>query len=160
MLEYMVKRMWWITKIIDNKDFDKDKIENQIVVLWPWPWNINDSDDKKMVNLLKIVDELKENDRKMLWICLWHQAICKQNWMEIEKQRKTTQWVQKKINLPSENQTVWFYNSFSPKIVSSNKRLIYQSENNSVSMQFHPESIMSVNWFEILKESILKLLLK
>lgn len=162
----MISRMWWIVKIVRNEDFNSWEFLNSIVVLWPWPWDINDSGNPKMVKLLKITEELESSNRKIIWICLGHQAICKQKWMPVLRQTEITQWVQKTINILGKDQTVWFYNSFSPVTTTTKNpqdciiddKLIYQKSDNSVSMQFHPESIMSVNWFDILKDSILNLL--
>ena len=72
----------------------------------------------------------------------------------------------KKIYIFGEKQTVWFYNSYSPvsdpeKFSFSEQlllddRLIYIRDWNFAWVQFHPESIMSVNGFDILKKLILK----
>jgi len=85
--------------------------------------------------------------------------------MDVKRQDIITQWVQKEICLFWGKKVVWYYNSFSPidngeennyGVVEWN-RMMYRQTENQVSMQFHPESIMSKSGFEILKESILGL---
>jgi len=181
------KYYWWAFWYLDNEEMDScitirsaNIRHNWDLSVRAWAWIVADSEKEKETDetinkanwffsilwnntsFESFLEQLNENQKKVLWICLWHQAICKQNWMRIEKQIKTTQWVQKEINIFSKKQNVWFYNSFSPIIDNSDysdeNRNIYQYSKNSVSMQFHPESIISINWFEILKESIIKLI--
>ncbi len=166
MLKNMITRMGGEVEVINNEDFNKDEISDEtIVLLWPWPGDINDENDPKMVKLLELTKYFQEKDQKMLWICLGHQAICKHNGMLVERQEIITQWVQKEIELFWEKKVVWYYNSFSPidngeennYDVVEWERMMYRQTENQVSMQFHPESIMSKDGFEILKESILGL---
>lgn len=167
MLSYMITRMGWIVDIIENEDFNEDTLNNDaIVLLWPWPWDINDENDPKMQKLLEVAKSLQEKWQKMIWICLGHQALCHLNGMKIPRQEKITQWVQKEIKLFGEKKTVGYYNSYSPVAqrerhendVVEGERLMYRQTENQVSMQFHPESIMSKDGFDILEQSILSIL--
>lgn len=164
---FMIEKMWWIVEVIDNKDFDIEKVDNyDIVLLWPWYWDINDENDDKMINLLNITKVLIENNKKTLWICLWHQAICKTKGFNIEKQDEIWQWEQEKVTINWKTETLWFYNSFSPVFnekkdsIESFKwdRILKLSETNISSIQAHPESIMSTTWFKVLEDMILEIL--
>lgn len=164
---FMIEKMWWKINIVDNEDFDLSMVDNyDVILLWPWYGDINDWEDKKMVKLLNIAEELISNDKKILWICLWHQAICKTKWYEVKRQQKITQWEQLELVSNWKLETLWFYNSFSPVINWENpnvekyfgNRILNYKESNISSTQSHPESIMSINWFEILKNMILGLI--
>lgn len=167
MSAYMIEKMWWITKVIENKDY-KEEMEKSydIVVLWPWYWDINDENDPKMLNLLGIASRLTQNNTKLLWICLWHQAISKALWYEVKKQENISQWEQMKVSIWWEEKTMAFYNSYSPvykedeieKDVFKQDRVLTLKAKNIASIQAHPESIMSIDWFEVLKDMILKVL--
>lgn len=166
MLKYMITRMGGEVEVIENEKFNKEKIsDDTIVVLGPWPWDINDEKDPKMLKLLELTKYFQEKNQKMLWICLGHQAICKHNGMDVKRQETITQWVQKEIDLFWEKKVVWYYNSFSPidngeennYDVVEWERIMYRQTEKQVSMQFHPESIMSKDGFDILKKSILGL---
>lgn len=164
---FMIKRMWWVVEIIDNKDFYISLVNaSDIILLWPGYWDINNKEDEKMLKLLEITKTLISKDIKLLWICLWHQAICKTMWYEIAKQEKITQWEQKDVIINWKTEKLWFYNSFSPvdnwlleniEIFNWDRILTYKSENIS-STQAHPESIMSINWFDILKNMIMEII--
>jgi len=167
---YMIERMWGEVDIVFNNDFDINIVDNyDIVLIWPWYWNINDKRDKKMLKLLDFTKKLIDSEKKLLWICLWHQAICKVKWFEIEKQEGITQWEQLEVEFNWKKETLWFYNSFSPVITNwdinwietfNQNRILNYKEKNIYSTQSHPESIMSINWFEILKNMILKIIKK
>ena len=164
---YMIEKMWGNIDIVSNKDFDLSIMDNyDLVLIWPWYWNINDESDKKMINLLGITEKLIDSEKKILWICLWHQAICKVKWFEIEKQKEIIQWEQKEVEFNWRKEILWFYNSFSPVInwdnnwidIFEDNRILNYREENIYSTQSHPESIMSINWFNILKDMILDLI--
>lgn len=164
---FMIGRMWWVVEIIDNKYFDISWVnDSDIILLWPGYWDINNKEDEKMLKLLEITKTLISKDIKLLWICLWHQAICKTIWYDIEKQETITQWEQLDVNMNWKIEKLWFYNSFSPvdnwlykniETFENDRILTYKNENIS-STQAHPESIMSINWFDILKSMILEIL--
>jgi len=166
---FMIKKMWWVVEIVDNSDFDVSNIDDfDVILLWPWYWDINDKSNNTMLNLLNITEKLIKHKKKILWICLWHQAICKTKWYEIKKQEKITQWEQLEVEIRWKKEMLWFYNSFSPVIkwnednieTFSNDRVLKYSDENISSIQPHPESIMSINWFEVLKSMILDLIKK
>jgi len=167
---YMIERMWGKIDIISNNDFDINIINNyDIVLIWPWYWDINDINNEKMTKLLDITKKLIDLNKKIIWICLGHQAICKVKWFEIKKQSKITQWEQKEVTFNWKKELLWFYNSFSPIInwkinnwveVFEKNRILNFKEENIYSTQSHPESIMSINWFNILKSMILELIKK
>lgn len=164
---FMLEKMWWIVDIVDNKDF---KIENtldyDVVLLWPGYWNINNEDDIKMKKLLDVTEKLIKINTKLLWICLWHQAICKVKWFDIEKQEDICQWKQLDVILNWKRQKLWFYNSFSPVYRWHEewvgrfkcKRVLSYRKANISSIQAHPESIMTINWFEIFKQMVLDII--
>ncbi len=168
MSAFMIKKMWWReVDVIDYKEFDINNIDKyDFVMVWPGYWDINNEDDERISSLLNITWELLETDKKILWICLGHQAICKLKWYNIIRQPEITQWVKKTVNLDWEEKMLWFYNSYSPvvkwwdddnvEVFDDNRVLTYNSDNIS-SIQAHPESIMSIDWFEVLKNMILKL---
>jgi len=167
MSAYMMEKMGANVNVIYNLDFDIKNINDyDIIVLWPGYWDINDDNDERMINLLKISQYLLDNKKKVIWICLWHQAICKTLWYEVKRQEEITQWVQKEVNIFWKTKTLAFYNSFSPVInwndnwveIFFDDRILSLNRENISSIQAHPESIMCKEWFEILKNMVLRII--
>lgn len=162
-IQHMLETMWMHVEQIKNTWKALKAPDSDYVLLWPWYWDINNTQDQKMQSLLELVAQLKKTNIPTIWICLWHQAICKDLWHNIKKLETLEQWIQKKIPLNWEIQQVWSYNSYSPlwetqdfeDATIENGRVLYQKTGNCTSVQFHPESIMSESWFEILRDMLL-----
>ncbi|MDP2090172.1 MAG: chorismate-binding protein [Candidatus Gracilibacteria bacterium] len=164
---FMIERMGGNVKIVNNGNFEFNKINaSDIVLLGPGYGDINDENDYKMIKLLDITDRLISNNNKIIGICLGHQAICKTKGYQIEKQDKITQGEQLEVLINGKYEKLGFYNSFSPvnngtnnniEIFLNNRILNYKDSHIS-STQAHPESIMSINGFELLKNMILEIL--
>jgi len=131
---------------------------------------MNDMNDQKMKTLTTHTRELMKQKRNLLGICLGHQAIAKEMGMEIEKLPEPAQGVQLKLIVSSncyikrEEERLGFYNSFCPIkkgfnafIGPYNRYLPIIREENISGFQFHPESIMSENGFEILRDELVRI---
>lgn len=172
MLAYMLEVMWAKVDIVPYADMMRRCAEEDmgfdIVLLWPWPWDINDTSCERMKKIRDNAEFLALFKQKTLGICLGHQAICWEKHIPIKQQKIITQWEQKELHLFDKKEKLGFYNSFSPEVwknytpvasdVVEDGRLLYQQSDHTVSCQFHPESIMSVNGFEILKKMVLEVL--
>lgn len=134
MLSYLIEKMWWKCEIIKNEDYTNSN-NVDFTLLGPWPWDINDEQDPKMTKLLSITKDLKESWKNVLGICLWHQALCKNMWYKVARQKHINQWKQRDIKIFWKKEKVAFYNSFSPIInddmkldeleIYNNDRLFY-----------------------------------
>jgi phenazine biosynthesis protein phzE len=172
MLAHLLKLMWIKVDIKRYKapylnDYNIESIlDYDFVLIWPWPWNPK-SDDKKMIKNLEIIDFLEKNNKKYFWICLWHQLICRYQNIKLEKKEIITQWEQIQIDFYGKKENVAFYNTFtwliskncenSKNTFSYNKTTweIYALKSkNYFWLQFHPESILTQYWYEILEREI------
>jgi 2-amino-4-deoxychorismate synthase len=162
-LQHMMECMWMEVNVLINSGKNIALPDTDIVLLWPGYWNINDSNNPKMKELQSITKQLILSDRAFTWVCLWHQAICKALWSDIVKQKKATQWAQREILLKGKKQTVWMYNSFAPQwkidspdniIKDDDWNILFLKKQNIASCQFHPESIMTQNGYEILRDML------
>lgn len=170
MLSHLLKLMWLKVKIqkIDSIYSNLNKVlDYDIILIWPWPWNPK-SNDKKMMKNIKIIDFLEKNNKKYFWICLWHQLICRNNCINLDKKDIPTQWEQKKINLFWVSENVAFYNTFAWYINKNEIDSKFSCDNNTWEIyairwdsyfwfQFHPESILTQHWYLILEREIERL---
>jgi 2-amino-4-deoxychorismate synthase len=140
--------------------------QEDILILWGGPGDINDETDEKMNKIREIIETW--GDAPLLGVCLGCQDICKHLWLEVRKLPKSQQWVQNTIKLFVRDEKVGQYNSYAGfgKIPWCHPRrnqdksinLIHAQEQKMLGVQFHPESVMTQNGREILKNLLLKLI--
>jgi len=163
MIKNQLEDMWVIVSLTKSTQNASELLDTDVVLLWPGYGDINDSNNPKMVALLELTRELISTGRSVVWICLWHQAICKELGFEVVQQETITQWVQKEILLLWKKQNVWMYNSFAPRwdsrsintcVKDTDWNILFLSHGNITSCQFHPESIMTENGYDILTDML------
>lgn len=140
------------------------------VVLGPGPGNPGDLGDPKMRLLRELTAELvREHRYGLLGICLGHELIAAELGMEIVRKAVPYQGAQTRIELFGRPETVGFYNSFtarcdSPAAVELAAHGIEVSRDEEsgelhalrgsgfASVQFHPESVLTVRGSAIVTE--------
>ncbi|MCD5385107.1 chorismate-binding protein [Candidatus Gracilibacteria bacterium] len=171
---FMIEKMGGIAEVVSSENFDYSIVDNfDIILLGPGYGNINNTNDKRIINLLRITKKLIKEQKNILGICLGHQAICKLKGYDVCRQNLNFQGEQKKVNFGGKEETLGFYNSYSPVFNGSyrgnieeidtfydDSRILNYRNKHIYSTQSHPESIMSINGFDILKNMILHVLKK
>lgn len=166
MLAHLLTLIWLDITLKRYSEIEKEELSNfDFVLVWPGPWNPTD-DSKKMKINLDFIDYLNKNNIKHFWICLWNQLICRYNDIKLKKKEIPTQGEQIEIDLFWKKELVAFYNTFTWIVeekenlefsVNDEKQINALKWDNFFSFQFHPESILTKNWLEILERYLLKL---
>ena len=140
--------------------------QEDILILWGGPGDINDETDEKMKKIREIIET--RGNAPLLGVCLGCQAICKHLWLEVRKLSRAQQGVQNTIKLFGKDEKVWQYNSYAGfgripwcrprRNQDKSINLIHAQEQKMLGVQFHPESVMTQNGREILKNLLLKLI--
>ncbi|WP_075735719.1 anthranilate synthase family protein [Streptomyces acidiscabies] len=131
------------------------------VVLGPGPGDPSDLGDPKMRFLRGLAGELLRGHRYgVLGVCLGHELIAAELGMEIVRKEVPFQGAQVEIELFGRREVVGFYNSFVARCGETEVE-VSKAENGEVhavrgagfaGVQFHPESVLTINGAEIVRE--------
>jgi len=171
MIAHMLNTMGYDARFIDTFAFDAKADASDVIVIGPGPGDVNDTGNPRMARLMEIVRALKAADRKLLGVCLGHQALCLSEDIPVMPLIASYQGEQRQADVFGERRRLGFYNSFSSKItpeIASRPRFIpYLDEGghiiamegaNFIGFQFHPESVMSEHGDRLLEHAVQKLL--
>lgn len=169
MLRHMFSCMGIEVSVVRFSEYDIERDTSDITLLGPGPGNPNEQDVEKIAINNSIAAELIRRKKPSLFICLGHQILCKSLGFEVKRKDKPLQGSQVKINLFGREELVGFYNTFAPQLpgkpvemevssIPETNELIGLRSQHFISYQFHPESLLTKNGFNILQESIEHLL--
>ncbi|MGI8310083.1 anthranilate synthase family protein [Saccharopolyspora hattusasensis] len=149
-----------------DESFEMD--DDEFIVLGPGPGDPRVLDDPKIATLRRIARRLLHDRRRFLAVCLGHQVLCGLLGLEVVPEVVPNQGEQIDIDLLGERRTVAFYNTFVAR--SSSDRLYHRDLPGPVvisrepdsgrvyalsgpgfrSIQFHPESVLTIDGMSIL----------
>lgn len=141
-----------------------------LLVLGPGPGDPNDGRDLRLVEARKLVRWVVENRSiPTLAVCLSHQLVCRELGLEVQPLPHPNQGAQKRIRFFDDDVTVGFYNSFSAYAKGDIPQLEVARDaesgevhairtDNIVGVQFHPESVLSVDGAHVLERAVEHLL--
>lgn len=141
------------------------KYENEdVTIVGPGPGNPNDKTCSKMQIIRNISLNLLENKRKFLSICLGHQSLCRALGIEVKRGVDVMQGEQVIVDFFGENQCVGMYNTFFgikdknyeniEFCLDENKQIYAMRGEGFFSVQFHPESVLTIDGFEIISNML------
>jgi len=146
-----------------------------LVVMGPGPGDPNDLGNAKIVRLYSAISNLLERQQPFLAVCLSHQVLSATLGLTITRRSDPNQGVQKDIDLFGHPECVGFYNTFSARCVYSHISIPGRLDTAEVSfdpdegevhalrgngfygIQFHPESILTIDGVRIFEEILTRL---
>ncbi len=165
MLEHQL-RMLGLSVTIRRFDEDFDLAGHDLVVVGPGPGDPCAADDPKIAKLAAVVDELLGSGRPFMATCLSHQVLSRRLGLPVLRRSLPNQGTQRWIDLFGSRERVGFYNTFSAR--SEHDRLdtwagaVQVSRDPGTaevhalrgprfaSVQFHPESLLTIDGPRIL----------
>jgi phenazine biosynthesis protein phzE len=175
MQKHIMGKMGVIAEVVRYSEFDAENFEDyDLIVIGPGTGNPNDTNSPKMKKVYDVTCALLKKRRKVLAICLGHQILCRALGIEVMKMKGTFQGVPKTVDLFGVPEIAGFYNTFAGRFrdgLEKEKNIsvaydknsgeihaIKDRERNFVGFQFHVESILTQNGYDILKDALLELL--
>jgi phenazine biosynthesis protein phzE len=167
MMKHMFDHMGVAARVVRHDAPGLDVLGSDLVLVGPGPGDPTNLDDPKMRRVHGVVDGLLRSGGKFLAVCLGHQVLCHQLGLSIAKLDPPLQGVQKPIDLFGREESVGFYNTFAavrpdasdapPGVeiwAEAGGRVNALRAPSFVSFQFHLESVLTTNGFDILKEAV------
>lgn len=172
MLKHILSKLGANVNIIRYNTYNFDKDKSDITIIGPGPGNPNDTENEKMNIIRNITQKFIKSDRKFVGVCLGHQFICKSLGINVVRKEKPFQGVQERIDFFGKKEIVGFYNTFAGIYEEGlesklNVEICYNQKTkeihgirgrNFVGFQFHPESILTQNGMEILRNELINLM--
>jgi phenazine biosynthesis protein phzE len=175
MLGHIFDKIGIKSSIVSYNSFNINdyNIENTFFVIGPGPGDPNNTKDLKITRLDTIVKDIFESGARFCGICLGHQIISKHLGFSLRLGKNCTQGEQKEIDFFNEKQLVGFYNTFyaenSGDVANKNSlETCFDKNTNDIyairgerffSMQFHPESLLTQNGYQIILNELERLYL-
>ncbi len=177
MQKHIMEKMGISVEVVRYSEFNVENYADfDLVVIGPGTGDPNDRENAKMKKVFDVTGALMEKQRSFLSICLGHQILCRVLGIEVHKKPEAFQGVPKIIDLFGDQEIAGFYNTFAGVYtgeletckniaVSYDKQsgeihAIKNRDHRFIGFQFHVESILTQNGYDILKNALLDLLIQ
>ena len=167
MLGHVLRHLGAVVTVVDTMDYDARQHGADILVIGPGPGDPTDMDHPGMARIQRIVEAAKEAGTPMLGVCLGHQALAVHEGLQVTRQSRSSQGMQKQLAVFGRDHRLGFYNSFSPVMdeaaaaradidfdIDDNGRIQAMRGPGFIGFQFHPESVMSETGYDLLREAL------
>lgn len=164
MLRHIFASLGVRTSVIAYRDYNIAGDEADITLLGPGPGNPNNDTDDKIRCNMAIATALLKAGKKSLFICLGHQILCRCLGYPVHRKARPLQGSQLEIDLFGAREKVGFYNTFAAGIpadcaydfatLEDPAELVGIRGKKFIGYQFHPESILTRNGYEILRHTL------
>ncbi len=144
-----------------------------LVVVGPGPGDPRDGDQPKIATFRRVVDGLLEEERPFLAVCLGHQVLCDRLGIPLAYKDIVFQGTQSRVSLdpvlPDREEVVGFYNTFVGRPDGPLPEGVSVAADRATGdvhmlrgphyrgMQFHAESILTEDGFDLLRDLIVDL---
>lgn len=175
MMEYQLRSMGLKIRLVHYSSSTEVK-PDELLIIGPGPGDPRDSTDKRVIKSRKLMINALEQKQPFIAICFGHQILCSILGYQIVTLANPTQGIQKEISFFDKTEKVGFYNTFTalaPNNTQSDKygviRIASDKDTGHIfglrgshfsSMQFHPESVLTIDGPRIIHESIQQVMMK
>ncbi|HEY7045157.1 MAG TPA: anthranilate synthase family protein [Nocardioidaceae bacterium] len=171
MLRHMLAVLGMTSETVRHHDYRQDSFDGaDLVILGPGPGDPRERDDPKIKAVRAAVDDLLARDIPFLAVCLGHQVLSSALGLELAYKDIVFQGTQTRIDLHGSQENVGFYNTFVAKQPANPKEgLDIQADPKTGDVhllagrgfrgiQFHAESILTENGFDLVRRLLVELL--
>jgi 2-amino-4-deoxychorismate synthase len=151
---------------VDVRRYDSqpDLAQADLLVMGPGPGDPRAVADPKIAAMGAMIDRALDDRRPLLAICLSHQLLALRLGFDLRRLDRPNQGVQRKIDLFGTGERVAFYNTFAAFDTGNARVEVSRDERTGevyalrgprlAGLQFHPESIMTVDGTRLLSDAV------
>lgn len=171
MLRHVLSILGMSSETVRHHDYTTGDFDRaDLVIVGPGPGDPRDVGDAKIAAVRHAVDDLLTGAKPFLAVCLGHQVLCGALGLELAYKDIVFQGTQTKLDLLGRQENVGFYNTFvakQPADVREDLHVEADAKTGDVHLiagpgyrgiQFHAESILTENGFDLIRELLLGLL--
>jgi 2-amino-4-deoxychorismate synthase len=171
MLRHVLQVMGMTSSVVRHEDYAPGALDgHDLVIVGPGPGDPRDGSHEKIAAFRGAVDELLAAQQPFLAVCLGHQVTCDRLGIPLAYKDIVFQGTQSLVNLEGREERVGFYNTFVGRPSASlpdGVRVSTDPATGDVHMlvgphfrgvQFHAESILTENGYQLIHDLILDLL--
>jgi phenazine biosynthesis protein phzE len=173
MLRHVLRVLGMTSEAVRHHDYAPGSFDGaDLVVLGPGPGDPRDLDDPKIKAVRAAVEDLLETRQPFLAVCLGHQVLCGLLGLHLTYKDIVFQGTQTKVDVLGRLENVGFYNTFVARLepgevlpagvsvdgdpVTGDVHALAGPHYRGV--QFHAESILTENGFDLIRDLLLELL--
>lgn len=171
MLGHIFSVMGMTTDVVRHDAYAPGALDGyDLVVLGPGPGDPRETSDPKIAAFDDAVQRLLAEQRPFLAVCLGHQVLSRNLGFDLDYKDIVFQGTQSTLPLLGRDQTVGFYNTFVARIPAAGRPdgiaveldedtgdIHLVSGSHFRGIQFHAESILTQNGYDIVRELVLAL---
>jgi phenazine biosynthesis protein phzE len=173
MLRHVLGVLGMTSSVVRHEDYTPAALAGfDLVIVGPGPGDPRDDADPKMGQLRAAVAGLLEAGRPFLAVCLGHQALCHQLGIPLAYKDIVFQGTQSPVSIGGRTERVGFYNTFVGRVGDATlpEGVVVEADPESgdihqvrgphyCGVQFHAESILTENGYDLLHDIVSDLLL-
>lgn len=174
MLRHVFARLGMTSRVVRHEDYAAGAFgDADLVVVGPGPGDPREGDHPKVAQFRRAVDDLLAGERPFLAVCLGHQVLCDRLGLPLAFKDIVFQGTQSAISLAGRSERVGFYNTFVARVgdqaalpdgvsvesdpASGDVHLVRGPHYRGI--QFHAESILTEQGYDLLHDLVCDLLL-
>jgi len=173
MLRHMLRVLGMSSVSVSHQDYRPGGFDGaDLVIVGPGPGDPRDLADPKIATVRSAIDTLLDSRQPFLAVCLGHQVLCGAFGLELAYKDIVFQGTQTKVAILGRHENVGFYNTFVARVGADHTLpagITVDADQSTgdihllrgphfVGVQFHAESILTENGFELVHELVSSLL--
>ncbi|MCW2738722.1 chorismate-binding protein [Nocardioides sp.] len=173
MLVHVLGVFGMTSRVVRHEDYAPGAFDGaDLVIVGPGPGDPREGDHPKIASFRRAVDDLLASGQPFLAVCLGHQTLCERLGLELGYKDVVFQGTQSPVRLDGRTERVGFYNTFVGRVpvdgtVPDGVRVEADEATGDIhavigphfrGIQFHAESILTENGYDLLHAAVRDLL--